>query len=150
MSHEPPIYALACSGGGALGAYQLGVLKHIHREIAPASHSPFRVFVGSSAGSLNAGFLACRSHDARDAILELESLWRSFHVPAYYGNPLLKALRSRWWRGLLGRGRSAQWSLLPQTHLREIVERGFSWSGLDLATRTLARGAAPEACCCAF
>jgi NTE family protein len=121
-------------GGGALGAYQLGVLKHIHREVAPAAHSPFRVFVGSSAGSLNAGFLACRSHDARDAILELESLWRSFHVPAYYGNPLAKALRSQWWRGLLRRHRRTQWSLLPASHLQDIVESGFSRSGLDRAT----------------
>lgn len=134
MPDSPPIYALACSGGGALGAYQMGVLKHIHREIAPSTQSPFRVFIGSSAGSLNAGFLACRSHDAREAILELETLWRSFHVPAYYGNPLAKALRSAWWRGLARRQQRAQWSLLPSTHLKNIVEAGFSRSGLDHAT----------------
>ncbi len=133
MPGNEPIYALACSGGGALGAYQLGVLKHIHRELAPSARSPFRVFVGSSAGSLNAGFLACRSHEARDAILELETLWRTFHVPAYYGNPLAKAVRSLSLGGLLRRQRNEQWSLLPQTHLRDIVDRGFSREGLDRA-----------------
>lgn len=112
IPEEPPVYALACSGGGALGAYQLGVLKYIHLEVSSSDGSPFRLFIGSSAGSLNAGFLACRSYEARDAILELETLWRSFHIPAYYGNPLVKALRSRWWHDLVRRRRTSQWSLL--------------------------------------
>ncbi len=135
MAEPNPTYALACSGGGALGAYQVGVLKYLHRNLSSNLCSPFRVFTGSSAGSLNAGFLACRSHDARNAILELEELWRNFHVPAYYGSPVAKALRSLPISGIVRSRRKQQWSLLPQSHLRDIAERGFSTKSLETALR---------------
>ena len=60
MSNEGPTYALVCAGGGAHGAYQVGVLKYIHEHFCRGDASPFRVFSGTSAGSLNTAFFASR------------------------------------------------------------------------------------------
>ena len=85
MSHEPPIYALACSGGGALGAYQLGVLKHIHREIATA---PVVSLGGHRSHTL-------RSTSAADAVLEAYVLAHCKKIWGTYGSSF-SALASRW------------------------------------------------------
>ena len=73
MSNNP-IYGLVCAGGGAHGAYQVGVLKYIHEKFSVHSQSPFRIFAGSSCGALNTSFFASRSYDAIDSRLELEEL----------------------------------------------------------------------------
>ena len=56
--------ALVLSGGGARGAYQAGVLSGLAElGLIPDERSPFDVFVGSSAGSINAGMLAAYADD---------------------------------------------------------------------------------------
>ena len=88
MTDPDPVYGLVCAGGGAHGAYQVGVLKYLHEHFCNGDASPFQIFCGTSAGSLNTCFVASRSYDARTARLELEELWMGFHVPQYYGNIL--------------------------------------------------------------
>ena len=45
---------LVLSGGGANGAYEVGVLKYLIGE----KNQEFDLFAGTSVGALNAGFLA--------------------------------------------------------------------------------------------
>ena len=86
MTSSDPVYGLVCAGGGAHGAYQVGVLKYIHEHFCDGEASPFRVFSGTSAGSLNTSFFAAQSFDARSSRLWMEEMWLDFHVPAYHGN----------------------------------------------------------------
>ena len=50
-------HALVLSGGGARGAYQVGVLKALAEDVH-AGTNPFRVITGLSVGAINAVVLA--------------------------------------------------------------------------------------------
>ena len=93
MKDQQMIHGLVCAGGGAHGAYQVGVLKYIHEHFSRENRSPFQVFTGSSCGSLNTSFYAAESFDAYHSRLWLEELWLGFHVPAYHGN----VLKNNWY-----------------------------------------------------
>ena len=47
---DAPVTGLILSGGGARAAYQVGVLAAIADLLPDASHNPFPVIVGTSAG----------------------------------------------------------------------------------------------------
>ncbi|MBW2736430.1 MAG: patatin-like phospholipase family protein, partial [Deltaproteobacteria bacterium] len=126
MAPHEPIAALVCTGGGAIGAYQVGVLKYIHQHFCRGERSPFQIFSGISCGSISAGFLACHSHRARGAVLELERLWRAFHVPEYQ-----RATAGSILRGLLRSKR--QLSLLDPRPMQGVIQAGFSAQGLKAA-----------------
>lgn len=129
---KPPLFGLVCTGGGAHGAYQVGVLKFIHEKFSNESQSPFQIFAGSSCGALNTTFYAAESHDAFQSRLWLEELWMSFHVPAYYGSMLknvLKAFYTQWRAKKQNFARS--WSVLDPGPMLKIVEKGFRRESLE-------------------
>lgn len=64
--------ALVLSGGGARGAYQVGVLRQIARQHPELS---FPVITGVSAGAINATFIASHPGEFPDATDELAELW---------------------------------------------------------------------------
>lgn len=85
--------ALVLSGGGARGAYQVGVLRHL------ASKHPdlrFKIITGVSAGAINATFLAGRAEDLVEATEDLAERWCSLStgrvmrsdLPSLLGNAL--------------------------------------------------------------
>jgi NTE family protein len=76
VTNQPPSNqaALVLSGGGARGAYQIGVLKYI------ASQRPdldFPILTGVSAGAINATFLAGREDSFSEAVDQLAGHWTS-------------------------------------------------------------------------
>jgi NTE family protein len=126
MTSSDPVYGLVCAGGGAHGAYQVGVLKYIHEHFCDGEVSPFRVFSGTSAGSLNTSFLAAQSFDARSSRLWMEEMWLDFHVPAYHGNVVknsILTLLKEWAKPRSSR--KPTWSLLDPTPLHDIVAKGI-------------------------
>jgi NTE family protein len=64
------------TGGGARGAYQAGVLQGV-AEIAKArgGELPFRVVTGSSAGAINAAFVASTADNFVAAMTDLGGFW---------------------------------------------------------------------------
>lgn len=79
MAHGNPdrdlTAGLVLSGGGARGAYQVGVIKALS-EALPGP-SPFPVITGVSVGAINAAVLAEGADDFPKAARKLEDLWRS-------------------------------------------------------------------------
>ena len=69
---RPCTPALVLSGGGARGAYQVGVLRQIARQHPELR---FPVITGVSAGAINATFIASHSGELADATDELAELW---------------------------------------------------------------------------
>lgn len=67
--------ALYLAGGGARGAYQVGVLKAI-QSILETKSLPFNTLSGVSIGSINAAILAENAHDFKKGTEKLETLWR--------------------------------------------------------------------------
>ena len=79
----PQTTGLILSGGGARAAYQVGVLAAIgrmRREAGVLEGNPFPVISGTSAGAINAAFLASNADRFDEALAELVSVWRHFQV----------------------------------------------------------------------
>ena len=92
---------LILSGGGARAAYQVGVLAAIsrmRRTAGAGQDNPFPVISGTSAGAINAAFLACHADRFDDAVQELVDIWRHFQVEQVYRSDVLGMIRSgaRW------------------------------------------------------
>jgi NTE family protein len=97
----PNTTGLILSGGGARAAYQVGVLAAIERmrqAAGVAQGNPFPVISGTSAGAINAAFLASNADRYSTAIEELVSVWRNFQVEQVYRSDVLGMIRSgaRW------------------------------------------------------
>jgi NTE family protein len=95
MSPEPaPVHAprprtgLVLMGGGARTAYQVGVLSGLAALLRlQPQHSaafPFQVLVGTSAGALNAAYLAGGAARGLAAVDELRQFWLALHSEAVY------------------------------------------------------------------
>ena len=67
--------ALYLSGGGARGAYQVGVLKGMQEVMQFSGQLPVDILSCVSAGSLNGAMLATYADDFPKAVKKLESLW---------------------------------------------------------------------------
>ena len=68
--------SLVLSGGGARGAYQVGVLTAIADICTKLKlTSPFKIYTGVSAGAINAAFLASGADDFAGCTRRLADLW---------------------------------------------------------------------------
>src|SRR5947208_17034278 len=69
--------ALVLSGGGARGAYEVGVLRYVLGEVAPrvGPRALPRLFCGTSVGAINACGLAAYAHDLPQGLRMLEERW---------------------------------------------------------------------------
>jgi NTE family protein len=119
--------ALVLSGGGARGAYQVGVLKAIAEWLPSDAPCPFEVLVGTSAGALNAAAIGARAHSLSEAVQSLEQVWSNFRVEQVVRADSLTMLRSglHWMVSLLSGGWLAQppRSLFDTTPLCELLDR---------------------------
>jgi NTE family protein len=82
---------LVLTGGGARGAYQVGVLKWIARNY-PGIEVP--ILTGVSAGAVNAATLAATPGTFAQGCRELETLWRSLTVEQVFHVDVLSLARS--------------------------------------------------------
>lgn len=81
-----PCTGLVLPGGGARGAYQVGVLRglaEIWRKTGLAGY-PFPVISGSSAGAINATVLATHTDSIEEGARRLDHFWRSLHCERIY------------------------------------------------------------------
>jgi NTE family protein len=130
--------ALVLQGGGARGAYHVGVLKAIC-EITKSRASPFQIVCGSSVGAINAASVAVMSEDFSMGTRHLEDLWRALHCHSIYETraiPLLLS-SSRWAAtmmfGFLGLRTSG--GLLNNAPLKKLLEQEFKRTSLERALR---------------
>jgi NTE family protein len=71
--------ALVMSGGGARGAYEMGVLSVLLPVLEERGERP-RIVVGTSVGAFNAAFVAGHAHEPLDqAIAHGEQIWANLH-----------------------------------------------------------------------
>ncbi|WP_338758374.1 patatin-like phospholipase family protein [Massilia sp. METH4] len=134
---------LILTGGGARGAYQVGVLQAIAEILwdegwAPA-RSPFQIICGTSAGAINATALACRADNFGESVAKLMDVWSHITVEQVYRADSLGVLRSgaRWlsllsFGWLLRKWRAAPpTSLLNNTPLVNLLHRMLDLPRLD-------------------
>ncbi len=70
--------ALVMPGGGARGAFQVGVLKAIAEILPRGSKNPLPIISGTSAGAINSVVLASKSKRFHRGVAELEHVWANF------------------------------------------------------------------------
>jgi predicted acylesterase/phospholipase RssA len=81
-------HAVILSGGGAKGAYEIGVMKALFpgyvRSVSDGQEIDPIVFTGTSVGSYNAAYIASRrDRDAKTAVADLEDIWRNRLASSY-------------------------------------------------------------------
>lgn len=121
-----PLTGLVLSGGGARGAYAVGVMQAIVEVLGltSADRSPFQIFSGTSVGSINASFLASQAHRGDMGIYHLQSVWAGLGVNTHLkllGNVGdLRALATGWFSK----------ALLDVSPLEQLVERNVDFPQL--------------------
>lgn len=94
-----PGVAVVLAGGGARGAYEAGVLSVLLPALEAHGMRP-DLFMGTSAGAINAVGLASRAHlratASSSAVLDL---WREVHASSVFRGPLHGAFGKLFGRG---------------------------------------------------
>lgn len=83
---------LVLPGGGARGAYQVGVLNAI-ADLLPDNRNPFPVIVGASVGAINAASVASQAGNFRAGVKRLAELWSALHTSDVYRTDLATITR---------------------------------------------------------
>lgn len=141
--------ALILPGGGARGAYQVGVLKAIS-ELMADEENPFPVICGTSAGAINAAVLASHAHEFMIGVDRLEHFWRSMHCDRVYRTDAWTVFKSgvRFAATLLSGGliRANPRAFLDNTPLRHFLQKSLRLEGIQTALKSNAlRGVAVTA-----
>jgi NTE family protein len=132
LPHRTPDYgelALVLTGGGARGAYQVGILRHLASKF-PELRIP--ILTGVSAGGVNVAHLAQHRGSFREAVEELVALWRGLTPNQVFRVDASSLLRSsaRWGvrlaSGGVGTGIGATRGVLDTTPLRDYLDRGLT------------------------
>ncbi len=136
--------ALVLMGGGARTAYQAGVLRGLgallRAQDGVAAGFPFHLLVGTSAGALNAAYLASTATCGLEALDQLARFWGTLrgegvyrlHVPPWARFARVLAAVKLW-----GQARR-QGALLDTMPLVDTLHRAISLAGIE---QSLARGA---------
>ncbi len=95
--------ALVLPGGGARAAYQVGFLRYVAREFPEAA---FDIVFGVSAGAINASYLAAHRGTFREAVTDLEAVWRDLRIRDVFRADTYALLRdmARWAMRLVSGG----------------------------------------------
>jgi NTE family protein len=127
---------LVMTGGGARGAYQVGVLKRIGELKQVQTHgNPFPIIGGSSAGAINGSALAANCDDFASATKLLAQVWSDLKPSDIFHCDLLtQARNSLTWildlsfGGMIGGGNAR--SLLDATPLRHFLDTRLNCDGI--------------------
>jgi NTE family protein len=84
---DPRPVALVLSGGGARGAYEVGVARYILADLLRETgvRARFDYFAGTSVGALNACALAGLADRPEASVLALEAYWRNLTLDRVIG-----------------------------------------------------------------
>ncbi len=140
----PPRTALVLMGGGARTAYQAGVLaaladmlrlQNAGTTMAAPNGFPFQILLGTSAGALNASFLAARAVQGLAAMDGLAQFWRglrSEHVYRLEVSPWVRwsKIAAAWSLSKQVRGHGALLNNMPMV---DTLHKAIPLSGIDEA-----------------
>lgn len=125
---------LVLPGGGARGAYQVGVLKAIAEILPRRSPNPFAVISGTSAGAINSAVLASQARVFRHAVCDLERVWGNFRCHHVFRCDSWTMLRSslHWAAAIMlgGLGSANPRYLLDNSPLRELLGRAVNFGAI--------------------
>ena len=134
---QKPNTALVLPGGGARGAFQVGVLKALAELMPKGSSNPFEVISGTSAGAINSVVLASKARRFRVAAVELERVWANFHCEQVFRTDNWTMLKSslHWMASIVLGGFlvGTPKSLLDNSPLRALLSRNVRFPRIENA-----------------
>lgn len=129
--------ALVLPGGGARGAFQVGVLKALAELLPPRAPNPFPILSGTSAGAVNSVVLASKARRFCLAVAELERVWGNFRCEHVFRTDSLTMLKSslHWLTAIVSGGLIAGTprSLLDNAPLRALLSRNVRFPRIQAA-----------------
>lgn len=136
---DRPSIALVLSGGGARGAYEVGVLRYIRERLGVDTH--FDVISGTSVGAINGAYVAATCDRPKGQGRALQRIWSQLTIERVYdfGWTQFRGLP----RVLFGRGLPKTphggrvGGLVDSTALERLVREQIPWRRL---TENLASG----------
>lgn len=138
-SSKQPSIGIVLSGGGARGAYEVGVLSGIVDVLGlgPDDPAPFNIFSGASVGAINAAWLAGHADRGDMHIDGLADCWRSLSLGTHLRLAPTGLLRSRgrvprlpWRKKLTNEASRFGPSLIDPEPLENLVEDNVPWDRL--------------------
>jgi NTE family protein len=137
-----PLNALVLMGGGARTAYQVGVLRALGSLLRekPGAYGPFpfQILIGTSAGALNAAFLASCASQGLQAFEQLAGFWGDIRSSDVYRLDVSRwARHSRIIAALsLARQTRARGAILDTLPLVDTLHRVISLPGIETALQS--------------
>ena len=140
-----PTVALVLMGGGARTAYQVGVLRALARMLRERTGGgrsfPFQILVGTSAGAINAAFLAGRAMQGLQAFELLAEFWSRLRSTDVYH--LNVPHWARWLRFSrvavalsMSKNARANGAIMDNAPLAQILHKGILLSGIEEALQS--------------
>jgi NTE family protein len=125
--------AMILSGGGARGAYEVGVLSYIFDELTRILGAPPKIDIlcGTSVGAINACFLAAHLGDPVLGLRRLVDLWSDLELTRVLGFGIRQVVTLP--RVLLGGAEGS--GLFDVRPMAELVQREISWRAVSRCLR---------------
>jgi NTE family protein len=126
--------AVILSGGGARGAYEVGVLWYVFDELTRlrGAPPPVDILCGTSVGAINASFLAAHLADPVLGVRRLVELWTNLEIPRVLGFGMRQMISIP--RLLLGGGGKGA-GLFDVTPMADLVTKEISWRAVSRTLR---------------
>ncbi|MES2803059.1 MAG: patatin-like phospholipase family protein [Bdellovibrionota bacterium] len=122
--------ALVLSGGGARGAYQVGVLQGISEILKKENIiPPFRILSGTSAGAINTAKLASTTNDFHSAVKDLIKIWTNIKTDQVFKTDIM-SLNTLGLGAILGKQKKFN-SLLDTSPLKSLIEKNCDFSNVQ-------------------
>ena len=122
---------LVLAGGGARGAYEVGVLYYIYVD-GPAElreAADFRVLCGTSIGALNVSALAASIDQPTVGMRHLAELWRDLKLDQILDVGVSGIVGLPGW--LLGRNKGRE-SIFPGEPVEKIIDNAIDWNRIHI------------------
>jgi NTE family protein len=131
LSATTPRLAVVLSGGGARGAYEVGVLAYLLEEFMPTREVPVPVSIvcGTSVGAINSAHLAASLSQPREGMRRLVELWETLEIDRVLGFGWRQAANLP--RLLLGQGSG----LFDVTPMARLITREIPWREIGNSLR---------------
>jgi NTE family protein len=125
--------AMILSGGGARGAYEVGVLWYVFDELTRLLGGPPKIDIlcGTSVGAINACYLAAHLGDPVLGLRRLVELWSELELTRVLGFGVRQVVSLP--RVLLGGGQG--YGLFDVRPMAELVQREISWRAVSRCLR---------------
>ncbi len=126
--------AMILSGGGARGAYEVGILAYVFDDLTRLRGAPPRldILCGTSVGAINACYLAAHLSDPVLGMRRLVELWSELHLTRVLGFGLRQVVSLP--RLLLG-GTKEGTGLFDVRPMADLVQREISWRAVTRCLR---------------